>query len=119
MAQPSSARRHRRRLVHDDQFGVLQKAANDLDTLPFTHRQVGDMGVRVEWQAVIGGNTGDGVGKFARRPAIGKRQGDVLGHCQRLEQREMLEHHADAELARRLGGGDRHGPAVEAGCSEP
>ena len=37
------------------------------------------------------------------------RERDVLGHGQRLEQREVLEHHADAEPPRggRIGDGDR------------
>ena len=35
------------------------------------------------------------------------RQGDVFRNRQCLEQREMLEHHADAELARSARAGDR------------
>ena len=46
--------------------------------------------------------------------ALGQRQRDVLGDGQRLEQREMLEHHADAEPARRGGVGDRDRLALPA-----
>ena len=40
-------------------------------------------------------------GELRERPSRRQRQRDVLGDGQRLEQREMLEHHADAEAARR------------------
>jgi hypothetical protein len=39
----------------------------------------------------------------------GQRERDVLGDGQRLEQREVLEHHADAELARVRRISDRDG----------
>ena len=43
-----------------------------------------------------------------------KAEGDVLEHGHRLEQREVLEHHADAHGARRLRARDVHRLAVEA-----
>ena len=42
-----------------------------------------------------------------------KTERDVLQHRQRLEQREMLENHADAEAARGAGIGDSDRRAVE------
>ena len=44
----------------------------------------------------------------AKPRAAGKRQRDVLGDGQRIEEREVLEDHADAEAARRGRIGDRH-----------
>ena len=35
-------RQHRSRLVHDQQFGVLQQAAHDLDALALADREIGD-----------------------------------------------------------------------------
>ena len=52
-------RQHRGRLVHDDQFGLLQQAADDLDPLALADRKVGDDRVRIERQAVFGGDPGD------------------------------------------------------------
>ena len=46
-----------------------------------------------------------------RREVEAKR--DVFQHRHRLEQREVLEHHADAEPARRARIGDANGRAVE------
>ena len=51
--------------------------------------------------------------QFARRQARVEAEGDVLEHRHRLEQREMLEHHADAEAARGAGVRDADGRAVE------
>ena len=99
---------HRGRLVHDEQLRLLQQAADDLDALALAHRQVGDDGVRLQRQAVVARHLLDGVGEpAAHRPWAGQR--DVLGDAQRLEQREVLEHHADAEMAGggRVGDGDR------------
>ncbi|MND64260.1 hypothetical protein D3C80_555930 [compost metagenome] len=66
------------------------------------------MGRRIERQAI---SLGDGCGLFRdlrqRRPRV-KRQGDVLRHRQRFEQREMLENHAYAETARLAGRWDHH-----------
>ena len=92
---------HRGRLVHDQKLRRLQQAANDLDALAFADRKIGDERVRAQRQAVIGGNPFDGrskpVAHFLRQ---GER--DIFRHGQRIEQREVLEHHADAEAA---GGG--------------
>ena len=65
-------------------------------------------GVRIERQAVLSARPCVIlVGRSRERRRVGERQRDVLGDRQRLEQREMLEHHADAELARRGRAGDR------------
>ena len=93
-------RQHRRRLVHDQQLRVLQQAADDLDALALAHRQRVHVPVGIERQAVVSSRPSRM--RVARSPVGGvvERERDVLGDGQRLEQREVLEHHADAESAR-------------------
>ena len=54
------------------------------------------------------------LGKLRHVEGAWHGQRDVLGHGQGLEQREMLEHHADAKLPRRGGIGDGHRLALPA-----
>ena len=117
-------RQHRGRLVHDDELRLLQQAADDLDPLALADREVGDDGVRVERQAVFRRDVVDPRREPVEPHRAGERQRDVLGDGQRIEQREMLEHHADAEPPGGGGVGDDTGwpfqrisPAV--GCSAP
>ena len=99
---------HRCRLVEDDEVRVLQQGADDLDALPLADRQIGDMGARIERQAVVPGQGRGFVGDpVDGDPAI-QRQGDVLGDGERLEQRKVLEDHADAGLSRLARAADRH-----------
>ncbi len=51
--------------------------------------------------------------KFARREARVEAERDVFEHRHRLEQREVLEHHADAEPPSRARIGDADSRAVE------
>ena len=101
-------RQHRGRLVENDQLRILQQCADDLDTLAFADGQVGHMRMRIERQAIGMRQIGRLLGDPCQRDARIHRQGDVFGDGQRLEQRKMLEHHADAELARRTRAGDAH-----------
>ena len=107
-------RQHRGRLVEDDEFRRLQQAADDLDALALADRKVADQRIGVERQAVavgqrlrLGGDGGD------RRPVV-ERERDVLRRRQRLEQRKVLEHHADAELLGNARAADLHRLAVPA-----
>src|SRR5262245_65352170 len=43
------------RLVQDDEIRLLQQAADDLNTLPFTDREIADQRVWIERQAVTVG----------------------------------------------------------------
>ena len=45
-------RQHRGRLVEDDELRVLQQRTDDLDALALADREVGDMGMRIERQAI-------------------------------------------------------------------
>ena len=93
-------RQHRGRLVEDQELRVLHQRAHDLDALALADRQPPDLALGIERQAVDPRGflepRGDGGERFRRRQA----ERHVLGHGEVLEQREMLEHHADAERAR-------------------
>ena len=93
-------RQHRRRLVEDQELGILHQRAHDLDALALADRQPPDLALGIERQAVNPRGflkpLRDGGERFSRRQA----ERDILGDRQVLEQREMLEHHADAERAR-------------------
>ena len=82
-------------------FGLLQQAAHDLDALAFADRKRVDMAVDVERQGVGVEDGGDLALERAPVERLVHADGDVLEHRHRLEEREVLEHHADAELARR------------------
>jgi hypothetical protein len=93
MLQPSSASRrnvansfdrlrcqHRRRLVHDQQLGVLQQAADDLDTRALADRHRVHVAVGVEWQPVARRDVADARRQAGTRALRVEREGDVLGH---------------------------------------
>ena len=102
-------REHRGRLVHDQQLRRLQQAAHDLDALPLADRQRPDI---ARWDRAAGRSarltSRTRVASSRHRPGRVEAERDVLRHGHRLEQREMLEHHADAERA----GGVRTCPAA-------
>ena len=101
-------RQHRGGLVENDQIGLLQQAADDLDALAFTHREIAHHGVRIERQAVIDGELAGGLGDLRDRGLFLQHERDVFGRRQRLEQRKMLENHADAETAGLARAADAH-----------
>jgi hypothetical protein len=85
--------------------------------LPFARAQVAHHPVGIERQSVGAADIVDALGEVAGLGRVLHAERDVLGHAQRLEQREMLEHHRHARGARgpRLGRGEggpvqRHGP---------
>ena len=96
-------RQHGCRLVENDELRLLQKAADDFNALALADRQVADQRLRVQRQAIGLRHRPRLLGDLRNRRCLVERQRDVLGGGQGFEQREMLEHHADAELAR--GGG--------------
>jgi hypothetical protein len=59
----------------------------------------------VERQSVGAADIVDALGQVAGLGRILHPQRDVLGHAQRLEQREMLKHHRDARGPRGRGSG--------------
>jgi hypothetical protein len=102
-------REHRSRFVHDQKTRVLQQTPHDFDALPLTHRQAVHMALRVDIESVIRRHFADAPRQRLQVERFVERKRDVLAHRQRLEQREMLEHHADTELARGRGTRDLHG----------
>ena len=116
--------RTRGRLVHDEQARFLEEAAHDLDALALADREVRDEGGRLEGQAVLRRDPCDAIAERREVEPAGRRERDVLRYRQRLEQREVLEYHADPEAPGDRGVGDRHRLATPAklsavGCSAP
>ena len=70
------------------------------------------MGIGIERQAIGLRQVPRPFRYFHDRRVLVEREHDVLGSGQRIEQREMLEHHADAELPRHAGTGDPDGLAL-------
>ncbi len=109
-------RKHRGRLIHDQQPWLLQQAAHDLDPLSFADRQGRDQRGRLQRQAILARHARDSRGERGRIERAAQGEGDVLHYGERLEQREVLEHHGDAEPpgGRRIGDGDRPPTPVQA-----
>lgn len=105
---------HRGGFVQDQQLGVLQQAAHDFHPLALAHRQAVHQPVRVQRQAVALGHFAHPQRQRRRVERRIQRQGDVLDHGQGFEQRKMLKHHANAQLARLRRVGDGHRLAVPA-----
>ena len=106
-------RQHRGRLVHDEQAGVQEKRAHDLDALAFADAQCRDDAAGIELEMVGVQNPVELGEELARGEARIEAERDVFQYRHRLEQREVLEHHADAEAARGARIGDSRGRAVE------
>ena len=104
-------RQHRRGLVHDEEARVLQQAAHDLDALPLADRHRVHVAGGVERKSVLRRHVADARRKVVARAIALQRERDVVGDRQRLEQREVLEDHADAEPARARRIGDDDGLA--------
>ena len=107
-------RQNRSGLVEDDEFRLLQQAADDLDALALADRQVADQRIGVERQPVAVGERLGLCGDGGNRRLVVERQRDVFRGRQRLEQREVLEHHADAKLLGRTRAADPDRRAVPA-----
>ena len=91
-------RQHRGRLVHDQELRVLQQRPDDLDALALADRQAVHRRTRLERQPEALPGLAHAPRELLERAR--HRERDVLDDGERLEQREVLEHHADAELAR-------------------
>ncbi len=93
---------HAGRLVEDDDARAAHQDLEDLDPLALPDRQVADLGRGVDREPVALGRLGD-----LRRELLGlepdallvEREGDVLGHRQGGHEPEVLEDHADPEVA--------------------
>ena len=106
-------RQHRGRLVHDQEPRIEQQRAHDLDALALADAQRRDDAARIELEPIGVEHPVEFGQEFALREARIEAKRDVFEHRHRLEQREVLEHHADAEPASRARIGDADGRAVE------
>ena len=93
-------RQDRGGFVQDQQARLLQKAAHDLDALAFAHREIRHERVGPKRQTVVGGDLLDPPRERRQVPLPLQGKRDVLRDGQRIEQREVLKHHADAQLPR-------------------
>ena len=104
-------RQHGGGLVHDEKARALHEAARDLDPLSLAHGEIVHRPLRLQGEAVVPCGATNALGEPPRLGSL-EAEGDVLGHGQRLEEREMLEHHADAEAPGHGGARDLDGLAL-------
>ncbi len=90
-------------LVHDQEIGIEQQRPDDLDALAFADRQVENDAARLELEAILLHDGEDPAFELAGRNAGIHAERDVFEHRHGFKQREMLEHHADADLRAALG----------------
>ncbi len=90
-------RQHRGRLVENQQLRILHQRAHDLDALALADRQPPDLALRIERQAVVARDLREPRRHVGKAFFAVEAERDVLGDRQIVEQREMLEHHADAK----------------------
>jgi len=102
-------RQHRRGLVEDQEARLQQELLQDLELLLLPGRQLLRRRVEVEAKGRRGhegSELGAHRGPVDQRRQVAACQQQVLGHRHAGHQREMLVHHADAEVARDHGRGD-------------
>ena len=92
---------HRGRLVEDENFVVAIQHLQNFDTLLHTNRDILDLGVKVDIQAVALGDLLDLFARlfFLQKAALRclRAEDDVVEHGEHVHQLEVLVHHADAE----------------------
>ena len=89
-------RQHRGRLVEDQEFRILHQRADDLDALALADRKLPDLAPGIERKAVHFRHLLEPCRHVLERLLAVEAERDVLGDGEVVEQREMLEHHADA-----------------------
>ena len=95
-----------RRLVEHEQARLADQAFDDFDALPLADRKILDLGVRVERETVIIGQTFKPLRPgFCIHEAALLTEDDIVDHGHVVHQTEMLVHHGDAagERVRRAG----------------
>ena len=95
-------REYRGGLVKNEHARVREQGADDFHALHLAHAQRVHGAVGIDLQPVVMRRGLDALYHLGQRQALVQAQPDVLGHGQRVEQAEMLEHHGDAQLARLL-----------------
>ena len=100
-------------LIEDQQLGIVQQRANDLNPLHLTNTQTvnGSFGVNVK--AVVGSGLKNFLADFLQAQAFAQSQPNVLSHRQGVKEAEVLKDHADAQLSGFLGIFDQNGLTIE------
>ncbi len=99
---------YRGRLIQDQEFGILHQRPNDFDALTFAYRQLPDLAPGIERKSVNIGHFLQTRRHVLERFLAVQTQRHVLGDGEIVEQREMLEHHADAARAGFRWSGEHH-----------
>jgi hypothetical protein len=89
-------------------FGFGHQRAHDLDPLALADREGVHGPQRIDVEPVDRRDLDDALRHFGQRQGLVEPEPDVLGRGQRVEQAEVLEHHADPERPRLLRIADRH-----------
>ena len=89
--------------IHDEQFGVLQKTADDLDPLAFSRREIPYQPLRIQRQAIGLRDLRDPGREGAGFWWVFHAEGDVFRHSQSFKEAEMLKHHRHARGPCRTG----------------
>ncbi len=107
-------RQHRGGFVEDQQPGVGEQRTHDLHPLALAHRQRVDRTQRIDLQPVFGGLVPDALDHRGQADRAIEAEQHVLGDGERVEQREVLEDHRDAQRARLVRAAHLHRHAVPA-----
>ena len=105
-------RKHRGRLIQNQQTRVGKQGADDFHPLHFTHTQSMHGALRVNRHAVGLRLLPNHFGNFGQRVTALKPQPNVLRHGKRIKQAEMLKHHGNTQGARLLRVGQMHWLAI-------
>jgi hypothetical protein len=87
---------YRSRFVKDQKFGVLHQRPDDFDALALAHRKLPHFPLWIERKPVNIGHFLQPRGHVLEGFLAVEAERHILRHGEVVEQREMLEHHADA-----------------------
>ena len=105
---------HGSRLVENQQLRIGQQRAHDFHALPFADRQRMHMACRFQFQTIFLTGLANACAEIGQIGVGIQAEGDILRHGQGIEQRKMLKHHGNTELARDLRIADMHHLAIPA-----
>ena len=86
---------------------MRHQGADDFDALTFAHGEVVHHRLGIHFETVVFTEATHFRSDFLKLHPLGKAQSDVFRHGKRLEEREVLMHHRDPQIAHLRGA--RHG----------